>query len=94
MKIESIEQECLTPPANDEANSNAIVATRVIIGEVSSPCILSRLMIDRLGRPGIDNDMELFHSGDRCIIVWTQPQLTLEATQAFIEQAIAPPALS
>lgn len=92
MKIESIDQDRIADQYNSETGSGTIVVTRVVIGEVSSPCILSRLMIAALGRPGIDNDMELFHSGDRCIIVWTQPQLSLETTQALINQAVAIPA--
>jgi hypothetical protein len=94
MKIEAIDQERITSPDQQETDNEAIVETRVIIREVSSPCILSRLMIDTLGRPGIDNDMEFFHSGDRCIIVWTRPQLSLEETRALISQVIAPPGLS
>ena len=93
MRIESIEQEYIASQDPDEMGRESIVATRVVIQEVSSPCILSRLMISTLGRPGVDTDMELFNSGDRCIIIWTRPQLTLEAAQAVMSQAIAPPAL-
>lgn len=61
MRIESIEQECITDSQNkNETKNEAIVATKVIIQGVSSPCVLSRLMIAKLGRPGIDNDMEFF----------------------------------
>lgn len=92
MKIEAIEQDCVADQDNSGFGGETIVVTRVIVGEVSSPCILSRLMIAALGRPGTDNDMELFHSGDRCIVIWTRPQLSLETTQALINQAIAIPA--
>ena len=82
MKIESIEQDYI------ETEGNAILATQVVIAEVSSPCILSRLMIEIFGRPGKENDMELLNSGDRCIVMWTQPQLSLETAQDLIHKAI------
>jgi hypothetical protein len=88
MKIESIEQEYLTEPAEAPLGSDPILCTEVIISEVASPCILSRLMINALGRPGIDTDMELMSGGDRCIICWTQPQLSLDAVKAKLERAI------
>jgi hypothetical protein len=90
MKIESIEQEYMENSSDYDDNHPGIVATKVIFRDVSSPCILSRLMIDVLGRPGKDNDMELLNSGDRCIVIWTQPQLSLEATQNLIDAAITP----
>jgi hypothetical protein len=65
-----------------------ILFTEVIISEVASPCILSRLMINALGRPGIDTDMEVMSGGDRCIICWTQPQLSLDAVKAKLERVI------
>lgn len=89
MKIESIEQEYITLDEN-QTGSKAILATKVILDDVSSPCILSRLMIDALGQPGKDNDMELINSGERCIIMWTQPSISLEAAQNLINRAITP----
>lgn len=85
MNIDSIEQEYISH-SNDK--HQGIVATKVIFRNVSSPCILSRLMIEALGRPGKDNDMELISSGDRCIVIWTQPQLSLEAAQNLIHSVI------
>ncbi|MEA5497288.1 hypothetical protein VB834_14150 [Limnoraphis robusta Tam1] len=90
MRIESIEQKYITNPNDNQTNSEAILATQVIFDGVSSPCILSRLMIEALGRPGKDNDMELVNSGERCIVIWTQPQLSLEVVQNIIHNAIAP----
>jgi hypothetical protein len=87
MKVDLIEQECISY-SND--NNQEVVATKVIFRDVSSPCILSRLMIDLLGRPGKDNDMELINGGDRCIVIWTQPQLSLEAAQNLIHSVITP----
>ncbi|MEL7039309.1 MAG: hypothetical protein AAFO04_27405 [Cyanobacteria bacterium J06592_8] len=88
MKITSIEQEYITNPNENQTDREAILATKIIFDGVSSPCILSRLMIEALGRPGKDNDMELLNSGERCIVVWTQPQLSLEATQNLINSVI------
>lgn len=90
MKIESIEQEYLTESTEAKLGSDPILLTEVIISEVASPCILSRLMINALGRPGIDTDMEVMSGGDRCIICWTQPQLSLEVVKARLERAIYP----
>ena len=83
MKIASIEQEPID--GTDE------VMTRVVMTEVASQCILTRLMIKALGRPGLDNDMELVGSGEEWEILWTHPQLSIEETQELVEQAIAPP---
>jgi hypothetical protein len=90
MKIESIQQEYISNSNSNNDKNQGIVATKVIFRDVSSPCILSRLMIDLLGRPGKDNDMELINSGDRCIVIWTQPQLSLKAAQNLINSAIRP----
>lgn len=57
MRIESIEQKYITNPNDNQTNSEAILATQVIFDGVSSHCILSRLMIEALGRPGKDNDV-------------------------------------
>lgn len=93
MKIASIEQEWLADEdmeAAEDLVSEAIVVTRVTIAEVESPCILSRLLISALGRPGTDSDMQLLTSGDQCVVLWTRPQLSLETAQALIHQAISP----
>ena len=84
MKIESIEQELI--------EGSTTILTRVTLNQVNSPCILSRLMIDSLGKPGIDNDLELLGSGSQWEVVWTQPRLTIEQTRELISQAIAPSA--
>lgn len=88
MRVESIEQEYMTNSNETQTDSQAVLITKVIFEGVSSPCILSRLMIEALGRPGKDNDMEFLNSGERCIVVWTHPQLSLEATQNLINRAI------
>ncbi len=83
MKIASIDQEPID--GTDE------VMTRVVMTEVASQCILARLMIKALGRPGLDNDMELVGSGEEWEILWTQPKLTIEETRELVALAIAPP---
>ncbi|EAW38607.1 hypothetical protein [Lyngbya sp. PCC 8106] len=88
MRVESIEQEYMTNSDENLTNSEAVLVTKVIFEGVDSPCILSRLMIEALGRPGKDNDMEFLNSGERCIVVWTHPQLSLEATQNLVNSAI------
>ena len=82
MKIESIAQESI--------DGTEIVLTRVILDRVTSSCILSRLMIDTLGKPGIDSDLEFLGSGNRWEVVWSRPKLTIEQTRELIERAIAP----
>ncbi len=84
MKIESIEQELI--------EGTKTILTRVNLNQVASPCVLSRLMIDSLGKPGIDNDLELLGSGSQWEVVWTQPRLTIEQTRKLISQVIAPSA--
>jgi hypothetical protein len=84
MQIELIEQEPI-----DGADA---ALTRVIVQNVDSQCTLARLMIQALGRPGVDNDMEFVGSGDRWMILWTQPRLSLDETRTLVEAAIAPPA--
>jgi hypothetical protein len=63
MNIESIERD--TIPETDE------IITTVTIKGVTSQCILARLIIGALGRPGVDNDLEFIGSGDRWLISWT-----------------------
>ena len=81
MRIESIEQELI--------EGTKTILTRVTLNQVNSPCILSRLMIDSLGKPGIDNDLELLGSGSQWELVWSEPQLTIEQTRKLISQAIS-----
>lgn len=82
MNVESIETENI--PGTDE------IITTVTIEGVSSQCILARLIIKAMGRPGIDNDLEFVGSGDRWLISWTQPQLTLEETRELITKTLMP----
>jgi hypothetical protein len=82
MKIESIKRE--TIPETDE------IITTVTIEGVTSQCILARLIIKAMGRPGIDNDLEFIGSGDRWLVSWTQPQLTLEETRELITKTLIP----
>ncbi|MGK7936203.1 MAG: hypothetical protein AB4206_10470 [Xenococcaceae cyanobacterium] len=81
MKIESIEQELI--------EGTETILTRVTIAQVNSSCILSRIMIDTLGKPGIDNDLRLLGSGSEWELVWTEPRLTIEQTREIISQAIS-----
>ena len=82
MNIDFIEQEAI-------ADTNTVITT-VVISAVTSQCVLARQMIDVLGRPGIDNDMEFVGSGDRWVISWTKPNLTINATKALVNKAINP----
>lgn len=81
MKIESIDRESFAD------NSDSLITT-VVINEVTSPCILTRLLIEALGKPGRDNDMEFMGTGDQWIISWTKPELTKEETRKLITKAI------
>lgn len=76
MNIELIDQEPL-----DEPN---IVMTKVVLSQVESQCILARLAIKALGRPGANTDLAFFGSGEHWTLMWTYPTLTLEATRALI----------
>ena len=82
MNLDFIEQEAI-------ADSDTILTT-VVISAVTSQCVLARQMIDILGRPGVDNDMEFMGCGDQWVITWTQPNLTLNATKALVNKAINP----
>ncbi|MGK7938962.1 MAG: hypothetical protein AB4062_02150 [Crocosphaera sp.] len=81
MNVQSITHEPI------EGTDN--VLTTVIINQVSSQCILARLLIDVLGKPGIDNDLEMMGSGDTWTIIWTQPLTIIENTSALITKAIS-----
>ena len=80
MKIKSIEQELI--------EGTEIILTKVTLNQVNSSCILSRLMINTLGKPGIDNDLQLLGSGSQWEVVWTEPKLTIEQTKEIISKAI------
>ena len=90
MKIESIEQIPIAKFDETQPDCGTIIATKVVFSGVDSPCILSRILIDVLGRPGKDNDMELVNSGNCCVVVWTHPQLSLEVVENLIHTAITP----
>ena len=66
MKLESIHQEAIS--GTDQ------VITTAVISQVISSCLLTRRLIDILGRPTVDNDMEMLGVNDTCTRGWTQPQ--------------------
>ncbi len=82
MNIEAIEQHLI--------EDTEIILTRVTLNQVNSPCLLSRLMIDALGKPGIDNDLAFLGSGSHWEVSWSKPQLSIEQTREIISLAIAP----
>jgi hypothetical protein len=81
MKVESIHQEQL------EDSSDTL--TEVVLSGVESLCILSRVMIKAIGRPGVDSDLEFLGSGDRWVIAWTFPYLPIEDLQDLLEKTLA-----
>lgn len=81
MKLESIHQEAIS--GTDQ------VITTAVISQVISSCLLTRRLIDILGRPTVDNDMEMLGVNDTCTIVWTQPKLTLKEATFVVNQAIS-----
>lgn len=81
MKLESISQA----PLEDSDR----MLTTIVVEEVESSCILARQMIDVLGRPGVDNDMQMLGANDTWTIVWTTPQLTLAQATHLVNQTIA-----
>jgi hypothetical protein len=38
--------------------------TKVVISQVESQCLLGRVLMEHLGRPGVDNDLEMLGIGD------------------------------
>ncbi len=80
MNIQSITHE--TIDGTDD------VLTTVIINQVPSQCILARLLIDILGKPGIDNDLEMLGSGDTWTIIWSQPLAMIDNTRDLMSKAI------
>ncbi len=80
MNIESIEQKPL--------NEHNTVMTRVVLRDVESQCILTRVAIRALGRPGVDTDLTFVGSGEQWTLIWTYPAMPLEATNALITEMI------
>ncbi|MEM9006419.1 MAG: hypothetical protein AAGE59_23195 [Cyanobacteria bacterium P01_F01_bin.86] len=81
MKLESIHQETI-------AGTDQVITT-AIVSQVISPCLLTRRLIDILGRPTVDNDLEMLGVNDTCTIVWSWPQLTLQEATLVLNQAVA-----
>lgn len=82
MQIKTISQEAI-------ADSDDLL-TIAVITNVTSHCILARQLMDVLGKPPIHSDLEILGSDDTWTIAWSQPQLTLDAATAAINQALAP----
>ena len=82
MNIEAIEQYLI--------EDTKTIVTIVTLDQVSSPCLLSRMIIDALGKPGIDNDLEFLGSGSHWEVCWSKPQLSIEKTREIMTRAIAP----
>jgi hypothetical protein len=80
MKVESIYQEKL---ADGEET-----LTEVVLTGVESLCILSRVIIKAIGKPGVDSDLEFLGSGDRWVIAWTYPHLPLEDVQDLLTRTL------
>lgn len=80
MNIEQVDQAAI-----DEHNT---ILTKVVFSQVESQCILARLMIQALGRPGVDTDLEFVGAGDQWVLMWTYPTLTLEATKTLLNTVI------
>lgn len=81
MNIKQIEQE----PLADERNT---ILTKVVFSQVESQCILARLAIAALGRPGIDTDLAFVGSGDHWTLMWTYPTLSLEAAHKLVTEML------
>lgn len=47
-------------------------------------------MIDALGRPGVDSDMEMMRANSTWTVVWSKPQLTLAQATHLVNQVIDP----
>jgi hypothetical protein len=82
MQIQTIFQEAI-------AHSDEVI-TIAVITNVTSHCILARQLMDVLGKPPIHSDLEILGSGGTWTIAWSQPQLTLDAATAAIQQALSP----
>jgi hypothetical protein len=79
VKVESIRQE--------KIDADGSTLTEVVLGGVDSLCILTRVMIKAIGRPGVDSDLEFLGSGDRWTLVWTYPCLSPEEVLAALARA-------
>ncbi|MEM1238812.1 MAG: hypothetical protein AAGI45_03125 [Cyanobacteria bacterium P01_H01_bin.26] len=79
MQLKTIVQEAI---AGD-------VLTIAVVTNVTSHCILARQLMDVLGKPP-HSDLEILGSDDTWTITWSQPQLTLDAATAAINQALSP----
>ena len=82
MQIKTVFQEAI-------ADSEDLL-TIAVITNVTSHCILARQLMDVLGKPPIHSDLEILGSDGTWTIAWSQPQLTLEAAIAALNQALAP----
>ncbi|MEM6437867.1 MAG: hypothetical protein AAF773_29030, partial [Cyanobacteria bacterium P01_D01_bin.115] len=82
MQIKTVFQEAI-------ADSEDLL-TIAIITNVTSHCILARQLMDVLGKPPIHSDLEILGSDGTWTVAWSQPQLTLEAAIAALNQALAP----
>lgn len=80
MKVESIDQEKL--------EDSGETLTEVVLSGVESLCILSRVMIKAIGRPGVDSDLEFLGSGDRWVIAWTYPRLSIEDVRDLLDRTL------
>ena len=61
-----------------------------VITNVTSHCILARQLMDVLGKPPLHSDLEILGSDGTWTIAWSQPQLTLDAAIAALNQALSP----
>ncbi len=82
MQIKTVFQEAI-------ADSEDLL-TIAVITNVTSHCILARQLMDVLGKPPIHSDLEILGSDGTWTIAWSQPQLTLDAAIAALNQALAP----
>jgi hypothetical protein len=80
MRVESIYQEKL--------EDREETLTEVVLSGVESLCILSRVIIKAIGRPGVDSDLEFLGSGDRWVIAWTYPHLSLEDVEDLLNRTL------
>ncbi|MEL6400016.1 MAG: hypothetical protein AAFR26_13120 [Cyanobacteria bacterium J06626_4] len=82
MQIKTVFQEAIADSED--------VLTIAVITNVTSHCILARQLMDVLGKPPIHSDLEILGSDGTWTIAWSQPQLTLDAATAALNQALAP----
>ena len=82
MQIKTVFQEAI-------AESEDLL-TIAVITNVTSHCILARQLMDVLGKPPLHSDLEILGSDGTWTIAWSQPQLTLDAAIAVLNQALSP----